>query len=54
MELKKEPAASTEEDVILELAIEYVLGNGYPSDLASQGSKACMQCGRALPVAIIT
>ena len=31
MEQKEEPG--TEEDVILELAIEYVLGNGYPSDL---------------------
>ena len=40
MELKKEPAASTEEDVILELAIEYVLGNGYPSDLVKDRKRA--------------
>ena len=30
-EQKEEPI--TKEDVVLEFAIEYVLGNGYPSDL---------------------
>ena len=38
MEQKEEPG--TEEDVILELAIEYVLGNGYPSDLVKDRKRA--------------
>ena len=38
MEQKEEPG--TEEDVIFELAIEYVLGNGYPSDLVKDRKRA--------------
>ena len=38
MEHKEEPG--TAEDVILELAIEYVLGNGYPTDLVKDRKRA--------------
>ena len=49
MEQKEEPG--TEEDVILELAIEYVLGNGrgngYPSDLVKDRSRGSKESGDA-------
>ena len=38
MEQKEEPG--TEEDVILELAVEYVLGNGCPSDIDKDRKRA--------------
>ena len=41
LELRTGMEAVAKEDAILELAIEYVLTNGYPPPFLEQGQKAC-------------